>query len=133
MYSCYFLKLIKLSAATLSNLLVIPKDTQLLTDNRCCLARNPSANKQTTSVAKSEKPSVKFAEKPQEQKAPPSKPGHLGGQLGAVKRDERKYACIHGAECNFRHGKTDQRLLDLVVSMPAAAQTDLKKAIGSRK
>lgn len=28
---------------------------------RCRLARNPSANKQTTSVAKSEKPSVKFA------------------------------------------------------------------------
>jgi hypothetical protein len=34
MYSRHFLKLIKLSAATLSILLAIPKDTQLLIDTR---------------------------------------------------------------------------------------------------
>jgi hypothetical protein len=82
---------------------------------------------------------VKFVEKPLEEKSALSKPcaGHLGSQLGAVKHDGRQYKCIHGAGCTFRHvsiaGKTDQRLNDLISTMPAAAQTDLRKAIGSKK
>ena len=82
---------------------------------------------------------VKFADKPAEPKAPPSKPcaGHLGSLLGAVNKDGRAYACTHGSNCKFRHvtmtEKTDQRLTDLVASMPAAAQVDLKRAIKSRK
>ena len=104
---------------------------------RCRLARSPV----TTGNAngKMEKPTVKFAEKTPEPKAPPSKPcaGNLGSQLGAVKKDGRPYACIHRAHCHFRHvtvtGKTDQRLTDMVASMPAVAQVDLKKAIASRK
>jgi hypothetical protein len=82
---------------------------------------------------------VKFADKLSESKTPPSKPcaGHLGGLLGAINKDGRAYSCTRGTDCKFRHvtitGKTDQRLADLVVSMPAAAQIDLRKAIGSRK
>lgn len=106
---------------------------------RCRLARSPAGQKQTTSAAKPDKPSVKFADKIVEQKPHQSKPcaGHLGSQLGAVNRDGRPYECIHGAHCNFRHvtikGKTDQRLADLVSTMPASAQVDIKKAISAKK
>ena len=106
---------------------------------RCRLARSPATQKQFTTPAKSEKQSVKFADKLSDSKTPPSKPcaGHLGGLLGAVNKDGRAYSCTRGTDCKFRHvtinGRTDQRLADLVVSMPAAAQIDLRKAIGSRK
>ena len=108
---------------------------------RCRLARSPAARKPAafTTPEKAAKPSVKFAEKSAEPKTPPSKPcaGHLGSLLGAVNKDGRPYLCTRGKECRFRHisikAKNDPRLLDLLVSMPSAAQVDLKKAIGSRK
>jgi hypothetical protein len=82
---------------------------------------------------------VKFAEKATEEKPALSKPcaGHLGSQLGAVRHDGRPYKCVHGAGCTFRHvsiaAKSDQRLHDLISTMPAVAQADLRKAIGSKK
>ena len=103
---------------------------------RCRLSRSP-----VTKVKANEKTekAVKFADKPAEPKAQPSKPcaGHLGSLLGAVNKDGRAYACTHGSNCKFRHvtvtGRTDQKLNDLVASMPATAQVDLKRAIKSRK
>ena len=106
---------------------------------RCRLARSLAAQRHPTQPGREEKPTVKFADKPKEPKAPPSKPcaGHLGSQLGAVNKDGRLYACIRGNSCTFRHvsisGKTDQRLTDLVAAMPPAAQVDIRRAISSRK
>ena len=104
---------------------------------RCRLARSPA--KQPAAAAKGEKQKTTSTEKKEEPKTPPSKPcaGHLGNLLGAVNKEGRRYSCTRGDLCKFRHvtinNKTDQRLMDLLVSMPPAAQTDLKKAIGARK
>lgn len=109
---------------------------------RCHTSRNKVWNgvvKNGSRIGKAEKPSVKFTEKATEDKGAPSKPcaGYMGSQLGAVRHDGRPYQCIRGAACSFRHisitGKSDQRLTDLTASMPPAAQTDLRKAISSRK
>ena len=109
---------------------------------RCKLARRSitsTAKKQNVQAEKALKPAIKFAEDTKEPTKKPSKTcaGHLGSQLGAVNKDGRPYACTYGASCTFRHvsiaGKTDQRLTDLLSSMPPVAQADIKKAISSRK
>lgn len=75
----------------------------------------------------------------EEKSSLPSKPcsGHLGSQLAAVRKDGRPYACSHGKECTYRHisvaGKSNQKLLDIVASMPVPVRADLKKAIEDRK
>ena len=126
-------------AEDLSNHLLMVKQEAYY---RCKLARSSvtsTAKKQKIQAGKAEKPTVTLAETPKEPKAKPSKTcaGHLGSQLGAVNKDGRPYACTYGASCTFRHvsiaGKTDQRLTDLLSSMPPAAQADIKKAISSRK
>ena len=97
------------------------------------MARSPA--KQSMAAAKGEKQMITFAEKKAAPKTPPSKPcsGHLGNQLGAVNKDGRRYSCTRGDLCQFRHvtidGKTDQRLIDLLVSMPPTAQTDLSEEV----
>ena len=79
-------------------------------------------------------------EKPtQELKAAPLKPcsGHLGLQLSAVRKDGCPYSCAHGKDCTYRHvtvsGKSDQKLIDLIASMPPTIRDDLRKAIANRK
>jgi hypothetical protein len=74
---------------------------------RCRLARSPASQKQFTTPGKTEKQSVKFADKLSESKTPPSKPcaGHLGGLLGAVNKDGRPYVCTRGTDCKFRRIK----------------------------
>ena len=68
-----------------------------------------------------------------------SKPcaGHLGGQLGATRRDGRAYECKFGKDCIFSHvsiaGKTSEKLLDIAAGLPSAALADIKKAIAARK
>ena len=68
-----------------------------------------------------------------------SKPcaGHLGGQLGATRRDGRAYECKFGKDCIFSHvsiaGKTSEKLLDIAAGLPPAALADIKKAIAARK
>ena len=68
-----------------------------------------------------------------------SKPcaGHLGGQLGATRRDGRGYECKFGKDCIFSHvsiaGKTSEKLLDIAAGLPPAALADIKKAIAARK
>jgi hypothetical protein len=120
-----------------------PKMVKMEAYYRCQMARSKALAysqrpKEAAAKVTPEK-TVKFVEKPLEEKSALSKPcaGHLGSQLGAVRHDGRPYKCIHGAGCTFRHvsiaGKTDQRLNDLISTMPAAAQTDLRKAIGSKK
>lgn len=120
-----------------------PKMVKMEAYYRCQLSRSRALTqtqrpKEATNKVTPEK-SVKFVEKTTEDKPVLSKPcaGHLGNQIGAVKQDGRPYKCVHGAGCTFRHvsitGKTDQRLQDLISTMPAAAQTDLRKAIGTKK
>ena len=93
----------------------------------------------SVAAAKGEKQTTTYTEKKEAPKTPPSKPcaGHLGNLLGAVNKEGRRYSCTRGDLCKFRHvtinNKTDQRLMDLLVSMPPTAQMDLKKAIGARK
>ena len=68
-----------------------------------------------------------------------SKPcaGHLGGQLGATRRDGQLYECRFGKDCIFGHvsiaGKTNQKLVDIAAGLPSTAQADIKKAIAARK
>ena len=74
----------------------------------------------------------------EESKAPPSKPcsGHLGSQLEATRKDGRKYKCSHGKDCTYRHisvsGKSNQKLYDIIASLPPSIRSDLKKAIDER-
>jgi hypothetical protein len=102
----------------------------------------------TSSVSKAEQPNqkvekqtVKFAETKMDDKVGPVATkvcsGHIGKQLGAVRKDGRPYACGYGKDCTFSHvtiaNKTDQRLTEIVASMPSPIQQDLLKAIQSRK
>ena len=90
---------------------------------------------------KTEKQTVKFAETKMEGKvksvATKVCSGHLGKQLNAVKKDGRSYACGYGKDCTFSHvtvaDKTDQKLTEIVASMPSPIKQDLMKAIQSRK
>ena len=63
--------------------------------------------------------------------------GHLGGQLGATRRDGRAYECKFGKDCTFSHvsiaGKTSEKLLDIAAGLPSSALADIKKAIAARK
>jgi hypothetical protein len=86
---------------------------------------------------------VTFAQTPmkpaEEAKARPSKPcsGLLGGLPSAVRKDGRAYVCSHGKDCTYKHitlvGKSNQRLQDIIATMPIAVQDDLKKAVDNRK
>ena len=102
----------------------------------------------TSSVSKAEQPNqkvekqtVKFAETKMDDKVGPVATkvcsGHIGKQLGAVRKDGRPYACGYGKDCTFSHvtiaNKTDQRLTEIVASMPSPIQQDLLKSIQSRK
>jgi hypothetical protein len=90
---------------------------------------------------KAEKQTVKFAETKVEGKvgsvATKVCSGHLGKQLDAVRKDGRAYACGYCKDCTFSHvtvaNKTDQRLTEIVASMPSPIGQDLMKAIQSRK
>lgn len=89
---------------------------------------------------KADKPTVKSSTKSTEEpKVPPSKPcsGHLGSQLEAVRKDGRKYKCSHGKDCTYRHisasGKSNQKLYDIIASMPPSIRSDLKRAIDKRE
>ena len=61
----------------------------------------------------------------------------MGGQLGAVRKDGRAYACTFGKDCVFTHmsiaGKSAEKLMEATASMPAVAQMDLRKALQGRK
>jgi hypothetical protein len=84
-------------------------------------------------------PTVKFeiAEKARLPAAPPpsTKPcsGHMGGLLGAVKKDGRPYRLDFGSNCSYKHispaGKSDEKVLECIESMSATARFDLRKAI----
>jgi hypothetical protein len=98
--------------------------------------------KPNTPTPKAEKAAVRLnspanAEEPK--KAVTAKPcvGHLGNQLGALKKNGRPYSCSFVKDRTFRYisvvGKTDQRLTDLTSAMPEPAKTDIRKAIQHRK
>lgn len=90
-------------------------------------------------VAKAVTPTVKFevAEKSRSPDAPPpsTKPcaGHMGGLLGAAKKDGRPYGCVFGSKCSYQHislaGKSEEKLLQYVDAMSPAARVDMRKAI----
>jgi hypothetical protein len=120
-----------------------PKMVKMEAYYRCQLSRSRAlmqTQKPKDTVAKTApEKTVKFSDKIPDDKAIMTKPcaGHIGSQLGAVKPDGRPYKCVHGDRCTFRHesvsGKTDQRLHDLVATMPAHIQSDLRKVIGRKK
>ena len=100
-----------------------------------------SASRAEQPSQKAEKQTVKFADTKTDGKVGPVATkvcsGHLGKQLGAVRKDGRLYACGYGKDCTFSHvtieNKTDQRLTEIVASMPSPIKQDLLKAIQSRK
>ena len=100
-----------------------------------------SASRAEQPSQKAEKQTVKFADTKTNEKVGPVATkvcsGHLGKQLGAVRKDGRLYACGYGKDCTFSHvtieNKTDQRLTEIVASMPSPIKQDLLKAIQSRK
>jgi hypothetical protein len=120
-----------------------PKMVKMEAYYRCQISRSRAltqTQKPKEPVAKAaQEKTVKFADKTPDDKAILTKPcaGHIGSQLGAVKPDGRPYKCVHGDRCTFRHvsvtGKTDQRLHDLVATMPVHDQSDLRKVISLKK
>jgi hypothetical protein len=90
--------------------------------------------------SRTEKQTVKFIEvTPETKKSLPQRTcsGHLGSQLGAIKKDGRPYACGFGKDCAFAHvsvgGKSKERLSEMVSTMALNVRSDLTKAIQSRK
>jgi hypothetical protein len=130
----------KLAADLLSHASMVRQDASFrLRRARMTDASSVSGTEQPNQ--KVEKQTVNFAETKTNDKVGPAVTkvcsGHIGKQLGAVRKDGRPYACGYGKDCSFSHvsiaSKTDQRLTEIVASMPSLIKRDLLKAIQSRK